>query len=839
MPPFFRKMDTRRLHSAEIKQLVRVMRSDPSSTLAPVKAHDEKATMNTIKLLPRRLRSKLLSSHGSLCHSHKGLDTHLIDDIWAWIKFELEVAIGRFLYPLIVSGALSKSDEYRLRQLEPVMEMFLPEWTLAESSPPGKAPINTGMKWAYQKDGCPACMLSRLGSDSDVLFTLLAGMSGHLRPRNSSGKSKRMRFVRYWMRTHTNGEQKAEEAYDFGIELKALRREAKKSLRQSGQSSRFKRDVNNEAPESPRHFLGKDSDFVVDVSDPFNPKDWTVAWTHTPKISPTPQPRPKTPTVVEECKVFTRIDEHHVEFPQESIKIEPPAPKPIKVVPSRHSSHTIEEDTLPPLPKTLLARSNAKRVNRAASKYMDTLTLNRRDSIISAAPSATSVYSRATFATSIASYNKPSKSPTRTAAFDPLQTAAERMDKYRTLAFRGMLVPKPSRVSMYSAFGEDKRKGEEFEVVDMTPPPSPLEGFFQVQLPYLLDRKLGLYLCDPDFNDELIDWLVIEMRETGPFYSEVLLDLMSDLPRKTSEHRQLAIDTYLMELHNRWQPMIGTDWLPNFEKCDSDMFRKIMVAEQDVILKRYAGRDYIISHEYLFTQNGPITSKVLQKSTSLISPSVSSELTRKYLAPNPIVVYQQRKSTMRPFVAATLFIASAQGATSRSCIDFSPAPVPESQLPAYFPRQKLNNAASLIDVEDIRQTLSEYAFIIDGRAFDFLSDIFTANATADYSAPLGALTGVEKIKATLSTSLAQFSGTQHILGSQRIRLCSKTTAISATYFRAAHFFNATVGATALVDDSALLVAYAQYQDSWVKQDGLWKINYRNVVYMGPLITDAD
>ncbi|KAJ4333998.1 hypothetical protein N0V95_009286 [Ascochyta clinopodiicola] len=144
----------------------------------------------------------------------------------------------------------------------------------------------------------------------------------------------------------------------------------------------------------------------------------------------------------------------------------------------------------------------------------------------------------------------------------------------------------------------------------------------------------------------------------------------------------------------------------------------------------------------------------------------------------------------------------------------------------------------LLDTESIRQTLSLYAYIIDGRTFDSLSDIFTTDAIANYSAPLGVMNGVEEIKKSLSAALAPFPGTQHLLGSQSIRLCNKTEAISATYFRAAHFLqrNATGAVPDVADYSNMLYAYAQYQDSWVKRNGLWKIKYRNLVYMGPLIT---
>lgn len=188
---------------------------------------------------------------------------------------------------------------------------------------------------------------------------------------------------------------------------------------------------------------------------------------------------------------------------------------------------------------------------------------------------------------------------------------------------------------------------------------------------------------------------------------------------------------------------------------------------------------------------------------------------------------------MRIIAAAALLVAVAQAVTPQPCSQFSPNPVPISQLPSYFPHRKGTNVAALLDIEDIRETISLYAYIIDGRTYDSLSEIFTPDVVANYSAPLGVLNGVEAIKTTLSAALAQFAGTQHLLGSQNIRLCDKNRAVSATYFKAAHYMqqNATVGATGVTDDSAMLYVHAQYQDSWVKRNGWWKIAYRNVVYM--------
>lgn len=188
---------------------------------------------------------------------------------------------------------------------------------------------------------------------------------------------------------------------------------------------------------------------------------------------------------------------------------------------------------------------------------------------------------------------------------------------------------------------------------------------------------------------------------------------------------------------------------------------------------------------------------------------------------------------MRILSVAALLFAVSQANITQSCTGYSPDPVPISQLPTYFPRQKSTSVATLSSVEEIRETLSLYTYIIDGRTYDSLSEVFTTDAVANYSAPLGVLDGVESIKTALSAALAQFVGTQHLLGSQNIRICNGTTALSATYFRAAHFLqqNATVGATGVTDDSAVLYAWAQYQDSWVKREGIWKIAYRNLVYM--------
>ncbi|KAJ4987125.1 hypothetical protein SVAN01_07413 [Stagonosporopsis vannaccii] len=463
MPSPFRKAETRRLHGSDIKRIVLILRNDIHNPMDSRDYQYENATQCAIKRLPRRLRSTLLSSHGLLCRSHKGLDVHLIEDIWAWIKFELEIAVGRFVYPIIMTDVLSEADESRVRQLEPVVEMFLPGWTLARSAPPGKQPINTGTKWAYQENNCPACMLARIGSDKAALYALFAGMYGHLRPRSRGQKgvdkikSKRLRFVHYWMRTHPNGDQAAQEAYDLGVKLKALRPDAKTSLRRAGQHTRYTHDTIDEPSVTDHYRLDEQPDITADLSTPYNTKEWLSTSLHdssSPHTSTTPS---------------TASRRDHERLQHTSINLSSPILDPTILIPSSPSASS---DILSPLPQL---HHTALPLRPSSSVY---------------APS---------HMTSIASYNAPgSETPARCPrGHDPLETMDERVDKYRRLVtgtsnrsiantceggeakYKDRVLPKPSRGSMYAGFGVDVDGEEEFEkVADWTPVSSPVEEGF-------------------------------------------------------------------------------------------------------------------------------------------------------------------------------------------------------------------------------------------------------------------------------------------------------------------------------------------------------------------------
>ncbi|KAK0638301.1 hypothetical protein DIS24_g9964 [Lasiodiplodia hormozganensis] len=211
--------------------------------------------------------------------------------------------------------------------------------------------------------------------------------------------------------------------------------------------------------------------------------------------------------------------------------------------------------------------------------------------------------------------------------------------------------------------------------------------------------------------------------------------------------------------------------------------------------------------------------------------------------------------------------ANSSSSPSTSCPLLTPQPLTIAQLSSSFPppRAATTSAWDLAAVDAIKHALTLYAFAIDGRDWDGLDHVFAPGATADYGAPIGVLTGGrDQIKQTLPPYLTVFAGTQHVLGTQVVSVCDdggeeydggeeeeeegrgrgellKRNAVSVTYFTAAHFKNGTEGKglDEPVGMKDVMYAYGQYQDRWgVQEDGTWKIEHRNLVYMGPFVSET-
>ncbi|KAJ7016867.1 SnoaL-like domain-containing protein [Mycena alexandri] len=157
-------------------------------------------------------------------------------------------------------------------------------------------------------------------------------------------------------------------------------------------------------------------------------------------------------------------------------------------------------------------------------------------------------------------------------------------------------------------------------------------------------------------------------------------------------------------------------------------------------------------------------------------------------------------------------------------LTFSPTPVlPLSALPTTF--TSASHPQDPTAELQIRNTLSLYPLIIDGKAFEHLDLVFTRDVYANYSAPLGVLNGTDALAVTLQKSLEPVD-TQHLLGTCVVQFLGKDDARTVTYFQASHFgrglFNGQV-----------LYAYGAYDDSWVKVGKAWRVRQRSLVHYGP------
>ncbi|KAH8669183.1 hypothetical protein BX600DRAFT_435680 [Xylariales sp. PMI_506] len=179
------------------------------------------------------------------------------------------------------------------------------------------------------------------------------------------------------------------------------------------------------------------------------------------------------------------------------------------------------------------------------------------------------------------------------------------------------------------------------------------------------------------------------------------------------------------------------------------------------------------------------------------------------------------------------FLISVAGAFANSvaaiynCSSFVPGPLSTSDLAAQFIPGITTDLAS---VESIRSTLLLYSLAVDGKNWDVLDNVFTPDARANYSKPLGVLEGLPNIKSSLSNFLDAFPHTQHHLSTSIINTCGDS-AVSVTYLTAAHFLTDELGPT-VANDNKAVYAHGMYQDTWnFQNNNTWKIFNRNLIFM--------
>lgn len=169
--------------------------------------------------------------------------------------------------------------------------------------------------------------------------------------------------------------------------------------------------------------------------------------------------------------------------------------------------------------------------------------------------------------------------------------------------------------------------------------------------------------------------------------------------------------------------------------------------------------------------------------------------------------------------------------SSSGCPQFSPGPLSGFDIASHLASTPSTHV-DVTSIDAIRQVSALYALALDGRNFEALRNVFTEDARANYSDPIGVLDGVQAIIDALPSGLELFASTQHLLGTQRIHMCGVERAVSVTDFQASHFFTPYSGVGNPVGNDRVLIDRAQYQDVWARQgDGAWKITNRNLVRM--------
>jgi hypothetical protein len=324
MSSFRMKMsETRQLHNSDMKKLVPIFGGVPSPGSNRVEIYNN-TVKECVKALPYRLRKPYLPSSGTLCRTHKGLNSNLINEVWSWVQHEFDSGIGKYVFPIVMNDQLTAAQENKIRQLEPVLEMWRKDFKTDASAPPGRTPIHGHTKWAYQTDQCSACMLARIGSDKNVLFALYAGMIGRFplhklisrtvslaefrASKLNDLKSKRIRFVRYWIKACRNGDSLLHDAAELGIVLKKMHKEWKGGRKESpsiyggrsdsdfASSGGSKDDPFSDSnrvsisgsdrphrspcrssyqPSTPHSSSRQHSNIAIDINETHQPKDWS------------------------------------------------------------------------------------------------------------------------------------------------------------------------------------------------------------------------------------------------------------------------------------------------------------------------------------------------------------------------------------------------------------------------------------------------------------------------------------------------------------------------------------------------------------------------------------
>ena len=86
----------------------------------------------------------------------------------------------------------------------------------------------------------------------------------------------------------------------------------------------------------------------------------------------------------------------------------------------------------------------------------------------------------------------------------------------------------------------------------------------------------------------------------------------------------------------------------------------------------------------------------------------------------------------------------------------------------------MKSQQELSDRLEIQDLLTAYSYAVDLHRFAELDDIFTADATLDFTATGGIRGGLAEVRAWLGAVLPEFGGHQHLVATSQVRLAGDT-----------------------------------------------------------------
>jgi ketosteroid isomerase-like protein len=129
----------------------------------------------------------------------------------------------------------------------------------------------------------------------------------------------------------------------------------------------------------------------------------------------------------------------------------------------------------------------------------------------------------------------------------------------------------------------------------------------------------------------------------------------------------------------------------------------------------------------------------------------------------------------------------------------------------------MKSQQELSDRLEIQDLITAYSYAIDFHCFDDLDDVFTPDATLDFTATGGISGGLAEVKAWLGTVLPRFGGHQHLVATSQVTVGGDAATARTICHNPMWFPD---------DAQPPMFVGLWYLDTFARTDGGWRISRR-------------